>query len=567
MLDRIEQSLEAQLLGEYLLENGQIRREDIDKALSLQKGYSGRIGEILVNQGACSEEDVLSALSRQLNLPRIKDWEENSGGTNLDAYLFDGHGLPGSWWLSQKAFPLGVSNGSLWVAMQDVLDVFVAEVLERQTSLKVQPVIAGGHELRQLLALIGEADLTDSVDTMDADDSALRDLASVAPVVQFVNDTIHRAVEAHASDIHFETYRGVFRVRTRVDGVLHEVDKPGIGMQAAVISRLKLMAGLDISEKRLPQDGRIRTRISGMDLDIRVATSPGVAGESVVLRLLTRGEDVASIKGLDLHADHEQLVLQLLSSANGIILVTGPTGSGKTTSLYAFLRHLATEENKIITVEDPVEYQTSGITQIQVNSEIGLNFASTLRSVLRQDPDIVLIGEIRDGETAEIAVQAALTGHLVLSTLHTNDAPSSFVRLMDIGIEEYLLSASVVGVMAQRLVRKVCPHCAVADAQGRLLAESLGWPEIRARWPDLAGSEQFVRGIGCERCLDSGFRGRRPLIEIFGVDETIRHALAIHPESISQVIRQLRIRNLREEGLLRAAQGQTTVQEVLRVTN
>src|SRR5690606_17917345 len=349
------------------------------------------------------------------------------------------------------------------------LDIFVPQTIRHKTGKQVVPVIAGSHELRQMIALLESSDVAAGA----TDESLLQDLATGAPIIKFVNDTIQRAMNAHASDIHFETYRGVFRVRFRVDGVLHEVDRPGLAMQPAIVSRLKLMAGLDISEKRLPQDGRIRMRVGGTDLDIRMATSPGVAGESIVLRLLVGGGGVVErLDDLGLQADHRAMCGQMLSATNGIILVTGPTGSGKSTTLYAFLRSLMNDERKIITVEDPVEYQTNGITQIPVNAEIGLTFASVLRSVLRQDPDIVLIGEIRDRETAEIAVQAALTGHLVLSTLHTNDAPSAFVRLMDMGVESYLLASSVIGVMGQRLVRSICSHCAEPDPNGLEYARS-----------------------------------------------------------------------------------------------
>ncbi|MBN4073521.1 type II/IV secretion system protein, partial [Mariprofundus ferrooxydans] len=383
---------------------------------------------------------------------------------------------------------------------------------------------------------------------------------------QFVNDAIQRAMDAHASDIHFESYRGVFRVRFRVDGVLHEVDRPNLSMQPAVISRLKLMAELDISEKRLPQDGRIRMRVGGLDLDIRVATSPGIAGESVVLRLLVSEGGVKSLNDLHMHDDHRKQVDQLLTATNGIILVTGPTGSGKSTTLYSFLRHLMSDERKIITVEDPVEYQTQGITQIPVNAEIGLTFASVLRSVLRQDPDVILIGEIRDRETAEIAVQAALTGHLVLSTLHTNDAASAFVRLMDMGVESYLLASSVIGVLGQRLVRSVCPACAAADKDAIAQAEALGWTAVKDQWANSSENECFVKACGCELCLGSGYKGRRSLFEVLSVDAEMRHILASEPEKLSRYATGLGMRTLRQDGLLSAAKGETTVAEVLRVT-
>lgn len=548
-------------LGELLIEAGVIDDRELQAALALQKQYPGKIGEVLVNQGACSEEDVLEALSRQLDLPRLRVWEEKSGfpsdGQNLDLL-----GMTSAWWQAQKAVPLGEREGHCWIAMSDVLDPFVPEVIAKLSHKQVMPVITGSHELRQLLSLLDGNEQA----VVSQDDAALQDLATGAPIVQFVNDTVQRALDAHASDIHFETYRGVFRVRFRVDGVLHEVDRPGLGMQPAIISRLKLMAGLDIAEKRLPQDGRIRMRLAGTDLDIRVATSPGVAGESVVLRLLISEGGVKQLSDLAMHPDHAATVEQLLTATSGIILVTGPTGSGKSTSLYAFLRHVMGEERKIITVEDPVEYQTPGITQIPVNAEIGLTFASILRSVLRQDPDIVLIGEIRDRETAEIAVQAALTGHLVLSTLHTNDAPSSFVRLMDMGVESYLLASSVIGVLAQRLVRRVCSHCGRVDDAATVQAEALGWADVRRQWPELVPEVHFLRGEGCDACLGSGYHGRRTIFEMFAVDDSIRHLLGTEPEKLKALLSEKKMRTLQQDGLLFAAQGETTIEEVLRVS-
>jgi len=546
-------------LGTILLNAGVIAESDLQSALLLQKQYTSKIGELLVSQGACTEDDVLFALSEQLGLPRLSAW----GAFPDHVEELQMCGLEKRWWIDQSAFPLGEKNGALWVAMADVMDFFVSDTVCKVSGKKVMPVLVGGHELRQLLALLEEShDFSVSME----DESLLQDLAAGAPIVKFVNDAIQRAMDAHASDIHFESYRGVFRVRFRVDGVLHEVDRPNLSMQPAVISRLKLMADLDISEKRLPQDGRIRMRVGGVDLDIRVATSPGISGESVVLRLLVSEGGVKSLDDLHMHDDHRKQVDKLLTATNGIILVTGPTGSGKSTTLYSFLRHLMGDERKIITVEDPVEYQTSGITQIPVNAEIGLTFASVLRSVLRQDPDVILIGEIRDRETAEIAVQAALTGHLVLSTLHTNDAASAFVRLMDMGVESYLLASSVIGVLGQRLVRSVCPACAAEDIDALPQAEALGWTAIKDQWAALPGDEHFVKACGCEQCLGSGYRGRRSLFEVLSVDAEMRHILASEPEKLSRYVVNLGMRNLRQDGLLCAAKGETTVAEVLRVT-
>ncbi len=545
-------------IGALLIHEGIINDNELKQALNIQKQYGGRIGEVLINQGNCSEEDVLTQLSLQLDLPRLQDWQDIPGDLgNIELY-----GISAEWWSKQKAFPLGLKDNQLWVAVHDVLDVFVLDAVKQITGEMILPVITGSHELRQLLSLLESS----VANTEITDESLLQDLAIGAPIIKFVNDTIQRAMDAHASDIHFESYRGIFRIRFRVDGVLHEVDRPGASMQPAIISRLKLMAELDISETRLPQDGRIRLRVGGIDLDIRVATSPGVAGENIVLRLLISEGGVEKIDDLGMHSDHSQLTKKLLTHTNGIILVTGPTGSGKSTTLYSFLRHLMGDERKIITVEDPVEYQINGITQIPVNTEIGLSFASVLRSVLRQDPDIVMIGEIRDKETAEIAVQAALTGHLVLSTLHTNDAPSAFVRLMDMGVEPYLLASSIIGVLGQRLVRAVCPQCSETDSKALVAAESVGWTKIQQQWPLLKKPAHFSHGLGCSHCLGSGYRGRRSIFEMLEVNGELQHLLSVEPEKIINYFTENKIRTLQEDGLLAAAEASTTIEEVLRVT-
>ncbi len=545
-------------IGALLIRKNIINNDDLQQALTIQKQYGGRLGEVLINQGRVSEEDVLEQLSVQLSLPRLQDWKNiPTDLVNIDLY-----DINTDWWSKQEAFPLGEQDNQLWLALHDVLDNFVIETVQQTTGKSVLPVITGSHELRQLLSLLS----LNTTQTEITDESLLQDLAIGAPVIKFVNDTIQRAMDAHASDIHFESYQSIFRIRFRVDGVMLEVDKPGVNMQPAIISRLKLMSGLDISETRLPQDGRIRLRVGGTDLDIRVATSPGIAGENIVLRLLISEGGVESIDDLNMHNDHAQMIKGLLTQTNGIILVTGPTGSGKSTSLYSFLRHIMSDERKIITVEDPVEYQISGITQIPVNTEIGLSFASVLRSVLRQDPDIVMIGEIRDKETAEIAVQAALTGHLVLSTLHTNDAPGAFVRLMDMGVEPYLLASSVIGVIGQRLVRAACPHCQQTDPNAAASLNALKWNDIQKQWPILSKPANFVYGTGCSHCLSSGYRGRRSIFEMLTVDSELQHILSVEPEKTMHHLSTQQIRSLQQDGLLTAAEGLTTIDEVLRVT-
>jgi general secretion pathway protein E len=548
-------------LEKILLKNGVLQDSDLERAQAAVKNYGGQLENVLLGQGACSEEDILAANAELFGIKTYQQWlAENSLRSVTE--VTNNYDLEKKWWEEQQAFPLAEIDDVIWIATADVTDNFVQTVLARKTGKSVESVIIVSHELRQLIGLFEDADQHPS---QAADAQSLRDLATGAPIIHFVNDIIQRAVDAKASDIHFESYRGVFRVRIRVDGVMHEIDRPGVGMQAAIVSRLKLMANLDISEKRLPQDGRIRTRVSGRDLDIRVATTPGVAGESLVLRLLDSVDGVSSLAELDMFEDHIETTRKLLASSSGIIIVTGPTGSGKTTSLYAFLNELIGDERKIITVEDPVEYQTPGITQIQVHSEIGLTFASILRSVLRQDPDIILVGEIRDRETAETAVQAALTGHLVLATLHTNDAASAFVRLMDMGVESYLLATSVIGVMAQRLVRKSCVHCKHPDEAGSEQAAALGFVDPGQKWPDLSVHENYARSEGCPECMGTGFAGRRSIFEMFAVDETMRHIISTKPDQLSAYLAESEFRSLKEDGMLRAAAGDTTISEVIRV--
>jgi general secretion pathway protein E len=391
-------------------------------------------------------------------------------------------------------------------------------------------------------------------------ESDLKDLSSDAPVIRMVNHLIERALDSNASDIHFEPEEKYLKVRCRVDGVMIDIERLQASVQAAVSSRVKLMARLDIGEKRLPQDGRIQYKMGDRSLDMRVSTLPGVHGESIVLRILDRGDVHVSLDKLGMPPDVLKPYAQVIQQPHGIVLVTGPTGSGKTTTLYATLEKINTGTQKTITVEDPVEYQLEGITQIHVNSKIGLNFAAGLRSIVRQDPDIIMIGEIRDRETAEIAIESALTGHLVFSTLHTNDAAGAITRLQDMGIDSYLISSSVIAVMAQRLVRKICKHCAELVPLSPEESELLGisqkqFPEIK-------------RGKGCERCARTGYRGRLGLYELLLVSDEIRHVIGSGGDA-SQIRNQAikeKLRVLRQDALEKLYQGITTPEEIVRVT-
>jgi len=388
----------------------------------------------------------------------------------------------------------------------------------------------------------------------------LKGLASEAPVIKLVNLIITRAVESRASDIHIEPFEDELKFRYRIDGVLHEVEKTPKKLQAAIISRIKIMAKLNIAERRLPQDGRIRLMVGGKEIDLRVSSLPVLYGESVVMRILDKEGIVIDLDQLGFNPKTLGTFYQLIKKPNGIILVTGPTGSGKTTTLYGALDKINFPDRKIITVEDPVEYQLKGVNQIQVKPQIGLNFANTLRHIVRQDPDVIMIGEIRDLDTAEIAIQSALTGHLVFSTLHTNDAPSAITRLLDLGVENFLLSSTVRGILAQRLVRVICPMCRERDPSSADAAEliALGIDE----------KTQFFRGRGCEKCAYTGYYGRKGIFELLTVDDAMRKLILKNADStqIRETARKNGMKTLLEDGAEKVRSGMTTLNEVFRVT-
>jgi len=427
--------------------------------------------------------------------------------------------------------------------------------------------LAPEDEVRRLMKH-WRAELSPQIDSNDTDlfvsgfddDEALKDLASEAPIIRLVNHLFARALDLNASDIHFEPSENHLDVRCRVDGIMTRIERLPIKIHTAVASRLKLMARLDIGEKRLPQDGRINYQIGNKQLDMRVSTLPGVHGESVVLRILDRGDTSVSLSQLGMPEYILTQYQKIITQPHGMILITGPTGSGKTTTLYATLEKISTEKQKIITVEDPVEYQLEGITQIQANSSIGLSFAAGLRSIVRQDPDILMIGEIRDHETAEIAIESALTGHLVFSTLHTNDAAGAVMRLQDMGVEGYLISSSLLAIQAQRLVRRVCTDCSEVHA---LTADEAAVLEIE---PDFC--PQVTRGVGCERCGNTGYRGRVGLYELLLMSDAIRHHITSGADA--NVIREQAVaegmKTLRQDALEKLKSGMTTPEEVVRVT-
>ena len=457
--------------------------------------------------------------------------------------------------------------------MMDPEDQFVIDALRLATGKSIIAKVGLLSEIDAALDIQygdNRSKMDKLVDDVTVDDLGeedlehLKDLASEAPVIKMVNLIMQRAIETRASDIHIEPFEQTLKVRLRVDGVLQEIHAPNVKSTAAVISRIKIMAKLNIAERRLPQDGRIKVQMLGKELDLRVSTIPTMYGESVVIRLLDKENTVLDFAALGFAGRHLQQFIDVLAQPHGIILITGPTGSGKSTTMYAALKQLNTSERKIITVEDPVEYQMEGINQIQAKPQIGLTFASALRSIVRQDPDVIMIGEMRDLETARIAVQSALTGHLVLSTLHTNDAAGGITRLLDMGLEEYLLTSTVNGILAQRLVRKLCPAC----KEGTIAAPEIV-NELRLRRFAPEGDIILYKPVGCPACAGMGYRGRLAIIEFLPMTDPVRKLIMAHEEAgaIQKLAISEGMQTLYENGLVKVIQGITTLEEVMRVTS
>jgi general secretion pathway protein E len=559
--------LQHRTLEQLLLEQGRVGADDLRKIKRLQQERGERLERLLLDLGFISEEDLLPLLSTYLGVAAVhrKEFPEVPvplGNLNLK---FLKHA---------KALPLAQNNGTLTVAMADPADYYTIQGLQLATGLQIEPRLArerdvlDGLEAAYGAGTPGEngagsepADAEFEYFTDDEEDvNHLRDLASEAPVIRFVNLLISRAVEQRASDVHIEPFENELKVRYRIDGVLHDVEAPARRLQAAIVSRIKIMAKLNIAERRLPQDGRIKLRLMGREIDLRVSTLPTLYGESVVLRILDRSSIVVNLDSLGFPADTLKEFEKLITKPYGMILVTGPTGSGKTTTLYGALDKINSPDKKIITIEDPVEYQLFGVNQIHVKPAIGLTFANGLRSIVRQDPDVIMVGEIRDAETAEIAIQAALTGHLVFSTLHTNDAAGAVSRLLEMGVEDYLLASSLLGVLAQRLVRRVCQKCRQpAELAVEAMREIVG---------DAGGTVEVWEGRGCEDCASTGYRGRSGIYELLPVNETIRQLILKRSSAdiIKDAAVKLGMRTLREDGWQKVRTGVTTVAEVVRVT-
>ena len=554
--------------GDILVERGKLDSANLLRVRALNGDTSDRqLASTLNRLGLVSGRDIADAIAAKLVLPlaEAKDYPELPLLEEQVSLRF---------LKESQMLPLHEDENTLTVAMVDPSDHYAIDALKLVTGKEIVVRIANPTDLEnafQRLYGSGETALNQIVDeigghdeTTDVDDVAhLKDMASEAPVIRLVNLIMSHALELRASDIHIEPFENRLILRYRVDGVLHEGESPPRRLSAAVISRIKIMANLDIAERRLPQDGRIRLRIEGRELDLRVSTVPTMHGESLVMRILDKGGVALEFDALGFEPDTRAQFEQALARPHGILLVTGPTGSGKTTTLYTALTALNKPGVKILTVEDPVEYQVEGVNQIQVKPQIQLSFANALRSIVRQDPDIIMIGEIRDIETAEIALQSALTGHLVLSTLHTNDAPSTVNRLLDMGTKDFLLTSALIGIQAQRLVRKLCPHC--RESYPAL-------PEVvsELRLDRFSNDERITlyRPIGCDQCGHTGYHGRMGIIEFLPVTDRIRSLIMRHAASgeMREAAVEEGMRSMFEDGLIKSLSGVTTVEEVLRVT-
>jgi general secretion pathway protein E len=557
-------------LAQWLLERGKLRDGDLARIARMQEGQASRerLSRLAVKLGVLSERDAAQALAEMLGLPLA------SSAHYPEAAVLNGR-IAARFLKESLVLPLAEQeDGTVALAMADPEDDYAAAAFEAASGRAVQRWVglaseieagieqlygAGKSRMAQLAEQAGGAEQAASAEDVEQ----LKDLASEAPVIRLVSLIIQRAADAGASDIHLEPFANRLKLRYRIDGVLRELEAPPAHLTPALISRVKIMARLNIAERRLPQDGRVSLRVQGRSIDVRVSTVPTMHGESVVLRLLHQESVALDFSSLGFAEEELARFAEILDLPHGMILVTGPTGSGKTTTLYTALHKLNTAERKIITVEDPVEYQLEGVNQMQVKPSIDLTFASALRSIVRQDPDIIMVGEMRDLETARICVQSALTGHLVLSTLHTNDAASSVTRLLEMGVEDYLLTSTVHAVIGQRLVRILCPHC-------RESYQPL--PEVVARsgLERVAGTKPVVlyRARGCEQCNATGYRGRTAVLELMPVCDRIRRLVLQHAQAgeIKRAAREQGMRTMYEDGLRKALAGQTSLEEVLRVT-
>jgi general secretion pathway protein E len=556
-----------QRLGQRFLESGKLTKEELDNAVKLQKDTNEPLARLLLKLGLLAEADIAEAQAELFSLPLL----EESDYLNVEPV---GESLSTVFLKEHNVLPLSLTPDEVTVVVADPLDNYAIDAIKLFFERKVKCHVGQPSEIQAAIERIygtGKtqmARIVEDIAPKQERDSPqeiahLKDMASEAPVIRLVSLIMQHAVEARASDIHIEPFENRLKVRYRIDGMLHEEEAPPAHLYDALVSRIKIMSNLDIAERRLPQDGRFMSHIDGQEIDVRVSSVPTMYGESLVLRLLYKDYALLKFEELGFSGETYDQFLDVLHKPYGVLLVTGPTGSGKTTTLYAALNLLNKVSSKILTVEDPVEYQIEGINQIQVKPHIGLSFAKALRSIVRQDPDIIMIGEMRDLETAEIAVQSALTGHLVLSTLHTNDAASSITRLMDMGVADYLVTSVVNGVLAQRLVRRLCPDCREPYEPLPGLKEKLH--QDKRFWE---GVSVLYQPVGCEQCSHTGYRGRVALMEMLVVTDRIRSMILHHDDAheIAKVARGEGMQTMYEDGLKKLMQGVTSVEEVLRAT-
>lgn len=556
-------------LGEMLVEGGAIDRDILDAALTEQGRNGGRLGEVLLRQGQVSEEVLFATLAEQLGIPFLeKDLFKLDPATarEIPARIVNMYGF----------VPLHrEESGALRIAISDPLNVHVLDELRLHLKCDVTPVFATTKDIRDATKKyygIG-ADTMEGIveDDEEAGDEFslpqvenIEDLAEDASIVRFVNQIIMEAIDDRATDIHFEPLEDALRIRYRIDGLLYEATVPPqiLRYQAAIISRLKIMADMNIAERRLPQDGKIQIRKADKEYDLRVSTIPTPNGESIVMRILSRDSEYVTLEKVGFDPHNSTILRSMIHKPHGIVLVTGPTGSGKSTTLYAALNEINKPDSKIITLEDPIEYRIPGVMQIQINEAINLSFARCLRTLLRQDPDVIMVGETRDQETAEITIRTALTGHLVFSTLHTNDAVSAVTRLLDMGIEPFLISSSVEGLLAQRLVRRLCPDC-----KKPYKPESNLLRQVNVTGDDPASIELY-RANGCEKCRYTGYAGRTAIYEVVQITEDFRRAVVdrVPANELKKIAIENGMRPLRHDGWLKCKAGMTTIEEVLRVT-
>ena len=555
-------------LANYLLEKGLASEEQLEKAREVQRQSQKPLTSVLIELGILDRHALLKALSESSGM-EVVDLEKTTPEPSALQKL------PAAQARLCGVLPLKLEGNSLLLALSDPFNLRIMDDLGFTTGCQIQGVLAPAEDIDSnigkyygtQLESIGElvSKLQDQMPTVseaETDAEKLKDLASQTPVVKLLDTVLLQAVNDRASDIHFEPFEQDYRIRYRVDGVIYELARPPHSLHLAIASRIKVMANLDVAESRLPQDGRIMMTIERRNVDLRVSTLPTLFGESIVMRVLDKTGGRLSLDQIGMSEDTKEKIRRLIHMANGILLVTGPTGSGKTTTLYSALREINTLEIKIITTEDPVEYDIQGLIQVPINPKIDLSFARCLRAILRQDPDVIMVGEIRDEETAQIATQSALTGHLVFSTLHTSDSPGAVTRLMDMGIEPFLMTSTLRGVVAQRLVRTICSHCKESYSPSDKELEELGISNDRVK------GRPFWRGKGCQRCNQSGYKGLTGIYEVFVMDESLRHLVVerVQSSELMHTARRNGMRTLREDGILKILDGMTTVEEVLKET-